>query len=99
MRHALKNLSCNPINLEVYSQFYCTIKPYKLTDPLGSIIAILLEYNFTKKGDNNGQFSCKFYSAKEGNWYDNKSAKIGAEKAFLRMLKSAVDAKENDVIF
>ena len=98
MRDALNNLFSNQINLEDNSQFYYTINPYELTNGLGNIIAILQEYNFTKKGDNNGQFSCKLYKTKEGNWYDIEEAKMGAKKAVLRMLKSAIDAKENDTI-
>lgn len=98
MRDALKNLFSNEIILEDNSQFYYTIRPYELTNALGSIIAILQEYNFTKKDDNNGQFSCKLYRTKEGNCYDIEEAKIVAEKGILRLLKSAIDAKENDTI-
>ena len=98
MRDALNNLFSNQINLEDNSQFYYTISPYELTNALGSIIAILQEYNFTKKGDNNGQFSCKLYRTKEGNWYDIEEAKIVTEKSILRMLKSAIDTKENSTV-
>ena len=65
-----------------------------MTNALGSIIAVLEEYNFTQ----NGQFYCKLYKTKEGNWYDIEEAKIGAEKGISRMLKSAIDAKENGAI-
>ena len=95
MRDALKNLFSNQIIVEDNSQFYYTITPYELTNALGNIIAVLQEYNFTKKGDNNGQLSCKLYKTKEGNWYDIEEAKMVSEKAVLRMLKSAVDTKEN----
>lgn len=98
MRDALKNLFSNQITLEDNSLFYYTIKPYELTNALGNIIAVLQEYNFTKKDDNNGQFSCKLYRTKEGNWYDIEVAKIVTEKGILRLLKSAIDAKENDTI-
>jgi hypothetical protein len=98
MRDALNNLFSNQINLEDNSQFYYTISPYELTNALGSIIAVLQEYNFTKKGDNNGQFSCKLYRTKEGNWYDIEEAKIVTEKSILRMLKSAIDTKENSTV-
>ena len=70
MRDALKNLFSNQIILEDNSQFYYTITPYELTNALGNIIAVLQEYTFTKKDNNNGQFSCKCYRTKEGNWYD-----------------------------
>lgn len=98
MRDALKNLISYQITLEDDSQFYYTIKPYELTNALGNIIAVLQEYNFTKKDDNIGQFSCKLYRTKEGNWYDIEEAKIVTEKGILRLLKSAIDAKENDTI-
>lgn len=98
MRDALKNLFSKQIILEDNSQFYYTITPYELTNALGNIIAVLQEYNFTKKDDNTGQFSCKFYRTKEGNWYDIEEAKILTEKGILWMLKSAIDAKENDTI-
>ena len=98
MREALKNLFSNQIILEDNSQFYYTITPYELTNALGNIIAVLREYNFTKKDDNNGQFSCKLYKTIEGNWYDIEEAKILTEKGILRMLKSTIDAKENDTI-
>ncbi len=98
MKDALNKLFSNQINLVDNSQFYYTINPYELTNALGSIIAILQEYNFTKKGDNNGQLSCKLYRTKEGNWYDIEEAKIVNEKSILRMLKSAIDAKENGTV-
>ena len=98
MRDALKNLLSNQINLEDNSQFYYTISPYELTNALGNIIAILQEYSFTKKDNNNGQFSCKLYRTKEGNWYDIEVSNIATEKGILRSLKSAIDAKENDTI-
>ncbi len=98
MREALKNLFSHQITLEDNSQFYYTVKPYELTNALGNIAAVLQEYNFTKKGDNNGQFSFNLYRTKEGNWYDIEDAKIVSEKDVLRMLKSAVEAKENNSI-
>ena len=98
MRDALKNLFSNQIILEDNSQFYYTITPYKLTKALGNIIAVLQEYNFTKKDINDGQFSCKLFKTKEGNWYDIEEAKIGTKKSILRMLKFANDAKENGSI-
>lgn len=98
MSDALNNLFSNQINLEDNSQFYYTINPYELINALGSIVAVLQEYNFTKKNDNNGQFSCKLYKTKEGNWYDIEEAKIGAGKTVLRMLKCAIDAQENNTV-
>ena len=93
MRDALKNLISNQIILEDNSLFYYTITSYELTNALGNIIAVLQEYNFTKKDDINGQFSCKLYKTKEGNWYDIEEVKIASEKVVLRMLKSAIAAE------
>lgn len=98
MRDALKNLFSNQIVVEDNSLFYYTITPYQLTNSLGNSIAILQEYTFTKKDDNSGQFSCKLYRTKEGNWYDIQEANRGVEKAIIRMLKSAIDSKENDAV-
>ena len=95
MRDALKNLFSNQIILEDNSQFYYIITPYELTNVLGNIIAVLQEYNFTKKDDNGGQFSCKLYKTKEGNWYDIEEVKMTIQTSVLRMLKLAVDVKEN----
>jgi hypothetical protein len=98
MREALKHLYSNQITLEDNTHFYYTINPYQLTNALGNIIAVLQEYNFTKKDDTNGQFCCKLYRTKEGNWYDFEEAKMDIGKGILRMLKSAVDAKENSAV-
>jgi hypothetical protein len=95
MRDALKNHFSNQINLGDNSQFSFTISPYELTNALGSTIVILREYKFTKMDDKDGQFSCKLYKTKEGNWYDIEDSNRGVEKAILRMLKSAVEVKEN----
>jgi len=59
---------------------------------------VLQEYTLTKNEDNSGQFPCKLYKTKEGNWYDIEVAKIVTDKGILRLLKSAIDAKENDTI-
>lgn len=80
--------------MEDNSQFYYTIKPYELANALGNIIAVLQEYNFTKKDDNNGQFSCKLYKTKEGNWYDVSNSILVENNAILRNLKLAIDSNE-----
>ena len=98
MRDALKNLFSNKITLEDNSQFYYNVKPYELTNALGNIIAVLQEYDCEKEGDKDGVFNCKLYRTKEGNWYDIEEANVDTEKGILRMLKSAIDAKENSTI-
>lgn len=98
MRDALKNLFSNQITLEDNSQFYYTISSHELTNSLGNIIAVLQEYNFANTVDFNGQFSGKLYKTKEGNWYDIEDVNIFSDKGIVRMLKSAIDAKEKKVI-
>jgi hypothetical protein len=95
MRDALKNVFSHQVTLEDNSQFYYTVTPYELTNALGSIIAILQEYNFTKKDDNSGQFSCKLYKTKEGNWYDIEELNSAVNNTILRALKSAITSQEN----
>ena len=89
------NLLINQITIEDNSQFYYTTKPYEVTNALGYTIAVLREYNFTKQDNNQAQFSCRLHKTKEGNWWDNEEAKISSEKGIVRMLKSAIDTKEN----
>ncbi len=96
MRDALKNLFSNQIILEENTQFYYTITHYELTNALGNIIAVLQEYNFTKKDNNIGQSPFKLYKTKEGNWYDIENVNPDGNNAILRMLKLTDDAKEND---
>ena len=95
MRAPLKNLFFNQITLEDNSQFYYTTKPYEVTNALGYNIAVLQEYNFIKLGDNEAQFSCRLHKTKEGNWWDIQETKMSLEKGIVRMLKSAIDTKEN----
>jgi hypothetical protein len=95
MRESLKHLFSNQVTLEDKSQFYYTIKPYELTNALGAVIANLKEYAFTQKEPANEIFSCNLYRTKDGNWYDIEEAASAGEKKIIRMLKSAIDAKEN----
>lgn len=99
MRDALKNLFSSPITLEDNSQFYYTIKPYELTNALGNIVAVLQEYTFTKRDDNIGQFTCKLYKTKEGNWYDIEEVKSTENYAILRALKLSIDNKEKVIVW
>jgi hypothetical protein len=84
----------NQIKVEENHQFYYQVKPYELTNALGHLITVLQEYNFIKTDDIAGQLFGKLYRTKEGNWYDMEEAKAATEKNILRMLKSAIDAKE-----
>ena len=94
MRDALKNVFSHQIILEDNSLFYYTIKPYELTNALGNIIAVLQEYNFTKRDGDNEQFSCKLYKTTEGNWYDVNECNSNVDYSISRCLKSAIDRNE-----
>lgn len=96
MREALKHIFSNQITLEDKSQFYYTVKPYELVNALGASIAVLQEYHFTRKDDDTGTLFCKLYKTKEGSWYDLQDGCSLTEKTVLRMLKSAIDLKENN---
>ena len=97
MRDTLKNAFNHFIILEDNSQFYYTIKPYDLTNILGNNIAVLQEYDFTKMGDNIGQFSCKLYKTKEGNWYYINNNNSLSEYNILKALKSAI-VRQNNIL-
>lgn len=62
-----------------------------MTNALRNIIAVLQEYNFTKKDANNSQFFCKLYKSKEGNWYDVEGVKFTENNPILRALKLAIE--------
>jgi hypothetical protein len=98
MRESLKNVFSNHITLEDKSKYYYTVQPYELVNALGNIIAVLEEYSFTKKENSQSAFSCKLYKTKEGNWYDIEDLDNITDKAVLRMLKTAIDAKENKIV-
>ena len=95
MRNSLKHLFSNQVKLEDGSIYYYSISPYELKNTLGQNIAILQEYNFSKKKDESGQATSKLYKTKDGNWFDFEDARTATEMAISRLLKSAVDAKEN----
>lgn len=98
MRDSLKHLFSTQVVLEDGSVFYYSISPYELKNALGHNIAVLQAYNFAKKDDESGQVSCKLYKTKDGNWYDFEDSKTSVEKGLLRLLKSAIDAKENNEV-
>ena len=99
MRDALKNLFSNSIVLEDNSQFYYSIKPHELTNAVGQVVAVLQEYIFTKKDEHTGDFSCKLYKTKEGNWYDINTDYAGVEKNLTLRLKTALNKQESPAMF
>ena len=96
MREALKHIFSNQVTLEDKSQFYYTVKPYELVNALGNTIAVLEEYHFTNKDETSKQDFCKLYKTNEGSWYDLQDGCNYSNKTLLRMLKSAIDSKENN---
>ena len=98
MRESLKNLSGNQVILEDNTIFYYIIKPYELKNPLGNIVVVLQEYNFTKEEDTDGAFTCKLYKTKEDNWYDLEEDTSMPGKALTRMLKASINEKETNPI-
>jgi hypothetical protein len=95
MRESLKQLFSQQVKLDDGTVYYYSVSPYNFKNALGNDVAVLQEYVFTKKGDDNGQFTCKLYRTKDGNWYDLEDAKTSTEKSISRLLKSAVDGTKN----
>lgn len=83
--------------MEDGSVYYYTVSPYDLKNFLGHSIAILQEYLFIKRGDENGYYSCKLYKTKDGNWYDFEDQKASGKLGFIRQLKSAIDERNKAV--
>ena len=98
MRNSLKHVFSSQVVMEDGSIFYYSISPYELKNALGNNIAVLHEYSCVKKEDENGQFTCKLYKTKEGNWYDFEDSKTSVEKGLSRLLKSAIDAGKNNEV-
>jgi len=98
MRETQQKLYSNQIIIDDNSQFYYTVKQYELSNALGNMITVLQEYNFIKTGDSSGQLFGKLYKTTEGNWYDLEEVQMANKKRILRMLKSAIDAKENNTV-
>ncbi len=96
MRDSLKNLFSNEVILDDNSSFYYTIKPYELKNPLGNIAAILQEYTFSKKENEAGSPDYKLYKTKEGYWYDMEDNTSSPDQNVSRMLKAAINEKENN---
>ncbi len=99
MREALKNLFSKQITLEDGNIYFYTVQPFELNNAVGNLIAVLQQYTLTKKDDITGLFSCKLYRTKDGNWYDFEEPASMDEKKQIRMLKSAIDAKDNTSVF
>lgn len=99
MREALKNLFSKQITLEDGSIYFYTVLPFELNNAVGNLIAVLQEYSLTKKDDIIGEFSCKLYRTKDGNWYDFEEPASVEEKKQIRLLKSAIDTKDNTSVF
>ena len=98
MRESLKNLFSNQVILEDKTIFYYTVLPYELKNPLGNVVAVLQEYNFTKKDEANEPITCKLYKTKEDNWYDLEENNATPGQALTRMLKASIYEKENNNI-
>lgn len=90
-----KNTPTDYVILEDNSQYFYSVHPFELKNSLGTVAAILREFVFVKSGDETGCFSYRLYKTKDGNWYDITNLKSAVDYNILRLLKTAMDAKEN----
>ena len=77
------------------THFYYRKNTTEITNPLGTVVAVLQEYLVFNNAEKNASIICKLYKTKEGNWYDKDDEKIAIDKKLLRQLKSAIDDKES----
>lgn len=92
MREELKHFNSKQITLEDGSQFYYTIQPFEMKNILGTAIAVLDEYIFTKKGT---EETYKLYRTSEGNWYDVDDQNSDIESGLLLALKNTMNEAES----
>jgi hypothetical protein len=91
MNRDINTAKTNQVTLEDNTQFFYTIKLFELKNALGSTVAILQEYSFTKTLEADDQLCYKLYKTQEGNWYDIQDLKSSIDYAILRCLKAAMD--------
>jgi hypothetical protein len=91
MSQELSITTTNRVILEDNTQYFYTINPFELTNPLGNVVAVLREFIFIKNGENGEKFCYKLYKTKEGNWYDVPGKNPFSANDILRNLKSAID--------
>lgn len=91
MRDALKNVFGKELVLDNGDCYLYTIQPYEMKNVLGTVVALLDEYSFTKKGTSE---AFKLYRTKEGNWYEINQPEPLQESARVSALKFAVSKQE-----
>ncbi|MEO6837184.1 MAG: hypothetical protein ABI261_05580 [Ginsengibacter sp.] len=90
-------ITSNQINIQGEDEYFYSVSPYEMTNALGSVVAILQEYTFTRMGEKGELNSYKLYKTKEGNWYEINSTVLYPDNTILRKLKTAIDMQENPV--
>lgn len=91
MSREINTAKTNQVILEDNTSFFYMISPFELKNALGSTVAILQEYSFTKNPESTDQPSYKLYKTREGNWYDIHDLKSSVDYTILRRLKAAMD--------
>ncbi|MDB5199179.1 MAG: hypothetical protein JWO92_1142 [Chitinophagaceae bacterium] len=91
MSREINTAKTNQVTLEDNTRFFYSINPFELKNALGSTVAILQEFSFTKNPESTDQVCYKLYKTKEGNWYDIHDLKSSIDYTILRRLKAGMD--------
>ena len=90
-------ITTNQIIIQDEEEYYYSVSPFEMTNALGSVVAILQEYTFSRMGSKTDLNPYKLYKTKEGNWYEINSTVPSLENNILRKLKNAIDMQETPV--
>lgn len=91
MRDALKNVFGKELLLEDGTCYLYTVLPYEMKNILGTVVALLNEYSFTKKGSSE---TFKLYRTNEGNWYNLNENTNTEQTQLLLEIKTAMSTYE-----
>ena len=94
MRDALKNVFGKELILDNGNCYLYTIQPYEMKNVLGSVVALLDEYSFTKKGTSE---TFKLYRTKEGNCYNLGENTDTAQTQLFLEIKTAISIYEEQL--
>lgn len=92
MNPAHTNNPGSEIALPDHTRYSYSVRPFEMKNALGSVIAILQEYTFTRVGEPSQSY--KLYRTREGNWYEIDSVNDSPESGVRRSLKNAFDEQE-----
>ena len=94
IRDELTRVFSKEIILEDGGYYFYVIQPFEMKNMLGTVVAVLDEYLFTKSGTSE---TYKLYRTKEWNWYEISNSVPVENIPILRELKTVISMTEANV--